>query len=101
MRSAVWGNPKNKSPKKYKKMKASEILAFVAGAAAATGITLLCTTEKGKEIRQKVGEKMTREEIDRLIAKLKEKRACAPSEDDFNIDIEDDDFEKEIQDEVL
>ena len=32
-------------------MKASEILAFVAGAAAATGITLLCTTEKGKEIR--------------------------------------------------
>ena len=70
-------------------MKASEILAFVAGAAAATGITLLCTTEKGKEIRQKVGEKMTREEIDRIIAKLKEKRACAPSEDDFNIDIED------------
>ena len=59
------------------------------------------TTEKGKEIRQKVGEKMTREEIDRIIAKLKEKRACAPSEDDFNIDIEDDDFEKEIQDEVL
>ena len=82
-------------------MKASEILAFVAGAAAATGITLLCTTEKGKEIRTKVGEKMTREEIDRLIAKLKEKRACAPSEDDFNIDIEDDDFEKEIEDEVL
>lgn len=31
-------------------MKASEILAFVAGAAAATGITLLCTTEKGKEL---------------------------------------------------
>ena len=66
-------------------MKASEILAFVAGAAAATGITLLCTTEKGKEIREKVGEKMTREEIDRVIAKLKAKRSCAPSEDDFNI----------------
>ena len=48
-------------------MKASEILAFVAGAAAATGITLLCTTEKGKELRTKVGERMTREEIDRII----------------------------------
>ena len=82
-------------------MKASEILAFVAGAAAATGITLLCTTEKGKEIREKVGEKMTREEIDRLIAKLKEKRACAPCEDDFNIDIEDDDFESDVNDEEL
>ncbi len=80
-------------------MKASEILAFVAGAAAATGITLLCTTEKGKEIRQKVGEKMTREEIDRLIAKLKEKRASC--EDDFNIDIEDDDFENDMHDEEL
>ena len=44
---------------------------------------------------------MTREEIDRLIAKLKEKRACAPSEDDFNIDIEDDDFENEMHDEEL
>ena len=62
---------------------------------------MLCTTEKGKEIRAKVGEKMTREEIDRLIAKLKEKRACAPSEDEFNIDIEDDDFEHEMADEVL
>lgn len=82
-------------------MKASEILAFVAGAAAATGITLLCTTEKGKEIRNKVGEKMTREEIDRLIEKLKAKRAGALSEDEYNIDIEDDDFEKELQDEVL
>ena len=101
MRSAVWGNPKNKSPKKYKKMKASEILSFVAGAAAAAGITLLCTTEKGKEIRTKVGEKMTREEIDRIIAKLKEKRATAPSEDDYNIDIEDDDFEDTIQDEEV
>jgi hypothetical protein len=82
-------------------MKASEILAFVAGAATATGITLLCTTEKGKEIRAKVGEKMTREEIDRLIAKLKEKRNYAPSEEDFNIDIEEDDFDKEMTDEVL
>jgi len=44
---------------------------------------------------------MTREEIDRVIAKLKEKRCCAPSEEDFNIDIEDDDFEKEMTDEVL
>ena len=82
-------------------MKASEILAFVAGAAAAAGITLLCTTDKGKEIREKVGEKMSREEIDRLIAKLKEKRACAQSEDDFNIDIEDDDIEHEMADDEL
>ncbi len=82
-------------------MKASEILAFVAGAAAATGITLLCTTEKGKEIRTKVSEKMTREEIDRVIARLKERRASAPSEDDFNINIEDDDFSHEIHDEEL
>lgn len=81
-------------------MKASEILAFVAGAAAATGITLLCTTEKGKEIREKLGEKMSREEIDRLIAKLKEKRESMDSDDDFDIDIEDDDFETETHDEL-
>ena len=62
---------------------------------------MLCTTEKGKEIRTKVGEKMTREEIDRVIARLKEKRACAPSEEDFNFDIEDDEFENEVQDEEL
>ena len=82
-------------------MKASEILAFVAGAAAATGITLLCTTDKGKEIREKIGEKMSREEIDRLIAKLKEKRDSISCEDDFNIDIEDDDFENDMHDEEL
>ena len=81
-------------------MKASEILAYVAGAAAATGITLLCTTEKGKEIREKLGEKMSREEIDRLIAKLKEKRDSITSDDDFDIDIEDDDFETESHDEL-
>ena len=81
-------------------MKASEILAFVAGAAAATGITLLCTTEKGKEIREKLGEKMSREEIDRLIAKLKEKRDSITSDDDFDSDIEDDDFETESHDEL-
>ena len=82
-------------------MKASEILAFVAGAAAATGITLLCTTEKGKEIRTKVGEKLTREEIDRIIEKLKQKRCYAPSEDDFNIDIDEDEFHDEIRNDEL
>ena len=81
-------------------MKASEILAFVAGAAAATGITLLCTTEKGKEIREKLGEKMSREEIDRLIAKLKEKRDSITSDDACDIDIEDDDFGTESHDEL-
>ena len=79
-------------------MKASEILAFVAGAAAAAGITLLCTTEKGKEIRQKVGEKLSREEIDRIIQNLRERRANAQSEEDFNIDIEEDNFETEFND---
>ena len=77
-------------------MKASEILAFVAGAAAATGITLLCTTEKGKEIRKKMGEKLSREEIDRMIANLKKKR-----EEYFDIDIDEDDFESDMHDEEL
>ena len=77
-------------------MKASEVLAFVAGAAAATGITLLCTTEKGKEIRKKMGEKLSREEIDRMIANLKKKR-----EEYFDIDIDEDDFESDMHDEEL
>ncbi len=77
-------------------MKASEILAFVAGAAVATGITLLLTTEKGKEITKTISEKMSREEIDRLIEQLKKKRACASS--GFDIDIDDDDFSGEMQD---
>ena len=61
---------------------------------------MLCTTEKGKEIREKLGEKMSREEIDRLIAKLKEKRDSITSDDDFDIDIEDDDFGTESHDEL-
>ena len=77
-------------------MKASEVLAFVAGAAAATGITVLCTTEKGKEIRKKMGEKLSREEIDRMIANLKKKR-----EEYFDIDIDEDDFESDMHDEEL
>ncbi|MBR6334077.1 MAG: YtxH domain-containing protein [Bacteroidales bacterium] len=67
-------------------MKASEILAFVAGAAAATGITLLCTTDKGKELCQKVSSKLTKEEIDKLIEKLKKRRTEAPSEEEAYID---------------
>lgn len=67
-------------------MKASEILAFVAGAAAATGITLLVTTDKGKELREKVASKMTKEEIDKLIAKLKCQRDKAPSEVETEIE---------------
>ena len=47
-----------------------------------------------------MGEKMSREEIDRLIAKLKEKRDSITSDDDFDIDIEDDDFETESHDEL-
>ena len=49
-------------------MKASEILSFVAGAAAAAGITLLFTTDKGKDLREKVASRMTKEEIDKLAA---------------------------------
>ena len=67
-------------------MKASEILSFLAGAAAATGISLLFTTEKGKEIREKVSSKLTKEEIDKLIEKLKEKRASAPSKEEAMMD---------------
>ncbi len=63
-------------------MKASEILAFVAGAAAATGVTLLITTEKGADLRHKVSSKMSKEEIDKLIAKLKRQREEAPSEEE-------------------
>ncbi len=64
-------------------MKPSEVFAFVAGAAAATGITLLFTTEKGRQIREEVGKNLSKEEIDKLIAKLKRKRAQAPSEADL------------------
>jgi hypothetical protein len=34
----------------------SGVLAFLAGAALATGVTLLLTTEKGEELRSKVAE---------------------------------------------
>lgn len=67
-------------------MKASEILAFAAGAAAAVGVTLLFTTDKGKEIRQTVSSKLTKEEIDKLIAKLKRQREEAPSSEEAEID---------------
>lgn len=76
-------------------MKASEILAFVAGAAAATGITLLCTTDKGKELCKKVSSKLTKEEIDKLIEKLKKRREEAPNEEDEDFDS----FINEVMDE--
>ena len=57
---------------------------------------MLCTTEKGKEIRKKMGEKLSREEIDRMIANLKKKR-----EEYFDIDIDEDDFESDMHDEEL
>ena len=62
-------------------MKASEIFAFVAGAAAATGITLLFTTEKGKHLREEMEKNLPKEEIDKLIEKLKRKRETAPDAD--------------------
>ena len=57
---------------------------------------MLCTTEKGKEIRKKMGEKLSREEIDRMIANLKKKR-----EEYFDIDIDEDVFESDMHDEEL
>jgi hypothetical protein len=64
----------NHKPKKPFIMKPTEILAFVAGAAAATGITLLFTTDKGRDLRNNVSEKLSKEELDKLIAKLKCRR---------------------------
>lgn len=78
-------------------MKASEILAFAAGAAAAVGVTLLFTTDKGKELREKVSSKMTKEELDKLIEKLKRKRDEAGE----NAEIEIDDIIEEIEDEEV
>ena len=75
-------------------MKASEIFAFVAGAAAATGITLLFTTEKGKHLREEMEKNLSKEEIDKLIEKLKRKRETAPDadvEEQEVGDVEDDD----------
>lgn len=77
-------------------MKASEIFAFVAGAAAATGITLLFTTEKGKQLREEMEKNLSKEEIDKLIEKLKRKRDAAPDEEvdeQENDGFEDDDQE--------
>lgn len=77
-------------------MKASEIFAFVAGAAAATGITLLFTTEKGKHLREEMEKNLSKEEIDKLIEKLKRKRDAAPDEEvdeQENDGFEDDDQE--------
>lgn len=54
-------------------MKVSNVVAFLGGAAVAAGITLLFTTEKGGEIRTKA-EKLSKEEIDKLIAKLKKEK---------------------------
>lgn len=80
-------------------MKASEILSFVAGAAAAAGITLLFTTDKGKDIREKVASRMTKEEIDKVIEKLKNYRKAAPSEEDSVVDeIFEDEGSQEMED---
>lgn len=80
-------------------MKASEILSFFAGAAAAAGITLLFTTDKGKDIREKVASRMTKEEIDKVIEKLKNYRKAAPSEEDSVVDeIFEDEGSQEMED---
>lgn len=55
-------------------MKVSHLIAFLTGAVLATGMTMLFTTEKGKTIRVKISDKCSKEELDKIIAKLKRKR---------------------------
>ena len=69
-------------------MKPSNLFAFLSGAIVATGVTLLFTTEKGEELRNKVSEKLSKEEIDKLIAKLKRQREDAPSEDNVDEEVD-------------
>ncbi len=59
------------------KKETSGILAFLAGAALATGVTLLLTTEKGEELRNKVaawlkekGIKLKETELDELMGRI-------------------------------
>ncbi len=79
-------------------MKASEILAFAAGAAAAVGVTLLFTTEKGKEIRENVSKKLSKDEIDKLIEKLKRQREKAAEQEDVDKQVW---LKDEVEDEVI
>lgn len=69
------------------KKEACGILAFIAGAALATGITLLLTTEKGEEIRNKVAEwlkekgiQLKETELDELMGRIlsREKKVTEP-----------------------
>lgn len=59
------------------KREVSGALAFLAGAALATGVTLLFTTEKGEELRTKVAEwlkekgiKLKETELDELMGRI-------------------------------
>ncbi len=59
------------------KKEASGVLAFLAGAALATGVTLLLTTEKGEELRNKVaawlkekGIQLKETELDELMGRI-------------------------------
>ena len=65
--------------KKTEIMKVSHVVAFLGGAAVAAGITLLFTTEKGGEIRTKA-QKLSKEEIDKIIAKLKKEKEIIEEE---------------------
>jgi len=64
-------------------MKVSHLIAFLSGAALAAGVTMLFTTEKGKTIRVKVSDKCSKEELDKIIAKLKRKRAEVAEEEEM------------------
>ncbi len=53
-------------------MKLSNIVSFVVGATVATGITLLFTTDKGKEIRGNISDKLPKEELEKMLNNIKD-----------------------------
>jgi len=55
-------------------MKSSHVFAFLSGAAIAALVTLLFTTEKGAEIRKQVSEKLTKEELNKLLDSLNKEK---------------------------
>ncbi|MGI6719072.1 MAG: hypothetical protein ACOX4D_08095 [Bacteroidales bacterium] len=53
-------------------MKFSNVVSFLVGATLATGITLLFTTDKGKEIRDNVSDKLSKEELEKMLDGIKD-----------------------------
>ncbi|MDR2085226.1 MAG: hypothetical protein LBP67_09560 [Bacteroidales bacterium] len=69
-------------------MKASHVFAFLGGTILATAVTLLFTTDTGRDIRKQVSEKLTKEELDKLLNVLnKEKKNLENLEKEVNDEI--------------